>query len=118
MQKYKENSIVKATVTGIENYGVFVSLDDYYSGLIHISEISHDYVSDINKFVKIGETIRVKILEMNDEDFHINLSIKDIDYKLSNQKRKKIKEVGTGFEILEKNLKNWIDEKKTNNLKN
>lgn len=112
MLKYKENSIVKATVTGIENYGVFVSLDDYYSGLIHISEISHDYVSDINKFVKIGETIRVKILETNDDHFHMKLSIKDINYRLSNRKRKKIKEVGTGFGLLEKNLEIWINAKK------
>ena len=39
MADYKKGKVVKATVTGIESYGVFVSLDEYYSGLIHISEI-------------------------------------------------------------------------------
>ena len=63
MQKYKVNSIVKATVTGIESYGVFVTLDEYYSGLIHISEISHNYVKDINDYVKIGETIKAKVID-------------------------------------------------------
>ena len=53
MTKYAKGKIVEATVTGIENYGVFVNLDDYYSGLIHISEISHGFVRNINNFVKV-----------------------------------------------------------------
>ena len=44
MKKYKYGEIVTGYVTGIEKYGVFVSLDEYYSGLIHISEISEKYV--------------------------------------------------------------------------
>ena len=42
MTKYKVGSTVTGNVTGIEKYGAFVSLDDYYSGLIHISEISDE----------------------------------------------------------------------------
>ena len=48
MTKYKVGSTVTGNVTGIEKYGAFVSLDDYYSGLIHISEISDGFVKDIN----------------------------------------------------------------------
>ncbi len=62
MGKYNKNDVVLGLVTGIENYGIFVSLDEYYSGLIHISEISDDYVRNINNYVNIGETIKVKIL--------------------------------------------------------
>ena len=40
MSKFRKGNIIKATVTGIESYGVFVSSDEYYTGLIHISEIS------------------------------------------------------------------------------
>ena len=40
MDKYKVGKIVVGNVTGIEKYGIFVCLDDYYTGLIHISEIS------------------------------------------------------------------------------
>lgn len=46
MNSIKLNNIVKGQVTGITPYGVFVSLEDDYSGLVHISEVS-------NKFVKI-----------------------------------------------------------------
>ena len=111
MSKYKIGSIVYGTVTGIENYGVFVNLDDYYTGLIHISEISHGFVKDTNDFVSLGDTIRVKVIDVDDESFHVKLSIKDIDYKSLKPKRVKIKEVGSGFEILANNLSKWIDSK-------
>ena len=44
MNQYKKGEIVTGCVTGIEKYGIFVSLDEYYSGLIHISEISDFFV--------------------------------------------------------------------------
>ena len=112
MSKYKIGSIVEGNVTGIENYGVFVSLDEYYTGLIHISEISHGFVRDINTFVKLGDTIKVKVIEVDDESCHVKLSIKDINYRITKPKREEIKEVGSGFGILEKNLPSWIEEKK------
>ena len=40
MEKYEKGKIIKGQVTGIEKYGIFVSLDEFYSGLIHISEIN------------------------------------------------------------------------------
>ena len=110
MEKYYKNEIVEGLVTGIENYGIFVSLDEYYSGLIHISEISSGYVKDVNKFVNIGETIRVRVLDSDDDSFHVKLSIKDLDYRI-NRNKSKIMETGTGFEILKKSLSNWINEK-------
>ena len=51
MSKYENGKIVTGCVTGIENYGIFVSLDEYYSGLIHISEISHGFVKDVHDFL-------------------------------------------------------------------
>ena len=113
MSKYKVGSIVYGTVTGIENYGVFVNLDDYYTGLIHISEISHGFVRDTNDFVSLGDTIRVKVIDVDDESFHVKLSIKDINYKSLKPKRMKIEEVGSGFGILNRNLPKWIEHKIT-----
>ncbi len=107
-KKYKIGNIIKGCVTGIEKYGIFVSLDNYYSGLIHISEISNSFVKNINDYVNIGETINVKILDINDNDFHLKLSIKDIDYRINKKKKSKIIEVGNGFECLRNNLDEWI----------
>ena len=109
--KYKIGNIVTGCVTGIEKYGIFVSLDDYYSGLIHISEISDLFVKNVNDYVNLGETIKVKILEVDDKDFHVKLSIKNFNYRISNRKRKKIVETEHGFETLKSNLDKWISMK-------
>ena len=110
MAKYKENEIVEGLVTGIEQYGIFVSLDEYYSGLIHISEISDGYVKDVNNFVNIGETIKVRVLECDDDTFHVKLSIKNLNYRI-NRNKSKIIETGSGFEILRNSLPTWIKER-------
>mgnify|MGYP004461562809 FL=1 len=110
--KYKVGKIIAGCVTGIEKYGIFVSLDEYYSGLIHISEISDSYVRNIGDYVTIGETIKVKVIEANDNDFHVKLSIKNIDYRLNKKKRAKIVETKQGFSTLEKMMKVWIEQKK------
>ncbi|MGN0973141.1 MAG: S1 RNA-binding domain-containing protein [Bacilli bacterium] len=109
--EYKKGSYVVGCVTGIESYGIFVSLDDYYNGLIHISEITDSYVKDINFFVKIGDTIRAKIVDIDENEHHIKLSIKNINYKNINSKRAKIVETESGFLPLEKKLDGWIKEK-------
>lgn len=111
MEKYYKDEVVEGLVTGIEKYGIFIGLDEYYSGLIHISEISDGYVRDINNYVNIGETIKVRVLDSDDDSFHVKLSIKNLDYRI-NRSNTKINETGTGFEILKNNLNKWIDEKK------
>lgn len=111
MAKYENGKIITGCVTGIENYGIFVTLDDYYSGLIHISEISTNFVRNINDYVNVGETIKAKIVDVDDENCHVKLTIKDIDYRMNNQKRTKIVETNEGFIPLKSNLDKWISEK-------
>ncbi len=111
MSIYQKGKIVRAVVTGIEKYGVFVSLDEYYSGLIHISEISKGYVKDVTDYLNVGDVIDVKILEADDELFQLKLSIKDINcHKCKNIKRKTIIETPLGFKTLEEMLPIWIKE--------
>ena len=112
---YSKGKIVKGVVSGIEPYGIFVNFDEYYSGLIHISEISSGFVRNPNKFVQIGETIYVEILDVNEQDCQLKLSIKNIQYKVGKNCRKmKIKETKSGFKTLQYKLPFWIEE----NLKN
>jgi predicted RNA-binding protein with RPS1 domain len=111
MTKYKEGKIINGTVTGIESYGIFVSCDEFYSGLIHISEISHGFVKNPGDFVKVGDIINVKIIGVDDELGQLKLSIKNIDYKMSTKsRRKKIVETGKGFTLLYEKLPFWIQE--------
>lgn len=118
MGKYEKGKIVKGVVTGIESYGVFVSFDEYYSGLIHISEISHGFVKNITDFVNIGDVIYTEILEVDEETSHLKLSIKNISHKKADYPRKtKIQETSLGFRTLEYKLPIWIQES-LNKMKN
>ena len=80
MEKYMKGKLLKGVVTGIEPYGVFVQFDDYYSGLIHISELSNNYVKDPNDIVHVGDIITAKIIDVDDKLGHLKLSIKNISY--------------------------------------
>lgn len=113
MSKYKSGEITVGCVTGIEKYGIFVSLDEYYSGLIHISEISSSFVRNIHDYVKVGETINVKILEEDEINHRVKLSIKDIDYKINKKRNRQIEETKSGFSTLKYMLNIWIEEKMT-----
>lgn len=67
--------IVEGKVSGITNFGAFIDLEGGKSGLVHISEVSRDYVKDIHDHLKIGDTVKVKIMTI-DERGKIGLSIK------------------------------------------
>lgn len=111
MSKYKRGRIISGQVTGIENYGIFVGLDEFYSGLIHISEVSNGYVKDITDIVRIGETIFARVIDVDDDNCHVKLSIKNVDYRPSKKKKYKINETESGFLPLKEHLPIWIDEK-------
>lgn len=109
MAKYETGKIITGQVTGIEKYGIFVSFDEFYSGLIHISEISDGFVRDTKDFVNIGETIKAKIVDVDDKSYHLKLSIKNMNYRINKRVATKLDEVSRGFEPLEEKLDGWID---------
>ena len=103
---YKIGSIVEGKITGIQKYGIFVSLDDNYTGLIHISEISHSFVKNIEDYISNEEVIQARIIDIDEENKHLKLSIKDLanpQELFTNTKK--------GFKSLQGNLKPWIEEK-------
>jgi len=106
---YKVGNIIKCVVTGIEKYGIFVSVDSNYDGLIHISEVSEEFVRDVHDYVKIGETIYCQVLEIDDVNFQLKLSIKNINYKEDDDSP--IKETRKGFLPLKEKYEVWLNEK-------
>lgn len=75
--------VVEGTVTGITNFGAFVQLPEGKSGLVHISEISDDYVEKVADYLKKDQKVKVKILSIS-EDGKISLSIRQAKPKTSN----------------------------------
>src|SRR5699024_873466 len=68
-------SKVQGKVTGITNFGAFVELEKGKTGLVHISEVADTYVKDINEHLTVGDEIKVKVINVED-DGKIGLSIK------------------------------------------
>lgn len=110
MEKIKEKDIVRVTVTGVQKYGAFVNTENY-EGLIHISEISYGYVKNVNDYLKVGDKIYVEVVEVDDDNNHLKLSIKDIDYKKDGARLKRMAETKSGFQPLKDNLDGWINDK-------
>lgn len=70
--------IYTGKVSGITKFGAFVNFEGGKSGLVHISEVANSFVSDVNDHVKLGQSIRVKVLSISNEG-KINLSIKRVE---------------------------------------
>ena len=77
--KVEVNSIIEGKVSGITKFGAFVDLGGGVTGMVHISEVSRSYVSDINDFLKVGDVVKVKV--MSAENNKIALSIKQTQPK-------------------------------------
>jgi ribosomal protein S1 len=91
----KENKIYKAKVLGASEFGVFCEVEGV-EGLIHISEISWEKVSNASSFVTVGETIDVFVVEKNMADFKLNLSLKRLQkdpWEIIEEKYPKDKEI-------------------------
>lgn len=73
--EFTVGDILEGKVTGITKFGVFVSLPGNKNGMVHISEIAHAYVSDINEHLTVGQEVKVKVIAI-DPAGKINLSIK------------------------------------------
>jgi translation initiation factor 2 subunit 1 len=87
----EEGECVFCTVTKVQFHSVFVELDEYpgKQGMIHISEISPGRIRNINDFVKEGKVIVCKVLKINRERGHIDLSLRRVN---ESQRRAKVEE--------------------------
>lgn len=80
-------NILEGKVTGITDFGAFVELPEGKSGMVHISEVAPVYVSKISEFLQEGQTVKVKVLSVNEENGKISLSIKKASENNSNNNR-------------------------------
>lgn len=68
-------TVVEGKVSKIMNFGAFIDIDGGGSGMVHISEITNSYVKDINDHLKVGDSVKAKVVSIN-ENNKIALSIK------------------------------------------
>jgi general stress protein 13 len=128
-EKIEIGSIMKGKVTGIQPYGAFVALDDKTQGLVHISEITHGYVKDINDHLKVGDEVNVKVLSIDEAANKIGLSIRATEeapiQALTKAKKPRKRQAAAiipegddqqGFNTLKDKLQEWIDQSQREDL--
>jgi transcriptional accessory protein Tex/SPT6 len=77
----KTDQTYEGTVTRLETFGAFVSIGAEREGLVHISELSHNYVKHPSEVVSVGDTVEVKVLGFNRRKRRIDLSMKALTEK-------------------------------------
>lgn len=77
MDSCKVGDIVKGEIVNLLDFGAFVRLDSGVDGLVHISQISNEHVNRPSDKLKVGEKVKVKIMDIDEEKERISLSIKE-----------------------------------------
>src|SRR3990170_4538980 len=97
----EEGELVVCTVANVKNFGAFVTLDEYEAkeGFIHIAEVSSGWIKYIRDYIREGQKVVCKVLKVDKEKGHIDLSLKAVN---EHQRREKIQE--------------WKNEQKAENL--
>ncbi len=93
-KKLEVGAVVSGKVTGIAKFGAFVEIAPKKTGLVHISEISNDFVKNISDYFKEGQVVNVKILSISPSG-KTELSIKQAENQ--NQVADKRSQVGKSF---------------------
>ena len=89
IDRYNLGDDLNGEVTGIVDFGIFIKIEDGLEGLVHISEIDWGLVDDPHKFAKVGDKIRVRVIEV--KDGKISLSIKALKENPWSEAKKKYK---------------------------
>ena len=69
--------VLEGTVTNVTNFGAFIDIGVHQDGLAHISQIADCYVDDPRNFVKVGQIVKVKVLQLDEDLNRISLSLKN-----------------------------------------
>jgi small subunit ribosomal protein S1 len=80
-REIKKDMVIKGKVSRLENFGVFVDIGAERPGLVHVSELTHDYIRNPGDVVKEGDEVEVMVLGVNRQKKQIKLSMKALEEK-------------------------------------
>jgi small subunit ribosomal protein S1 len=95
------NSVVTGTVKRLVNFGAFVEVLPGVEGLVHISQISTQHIGTPAEVLEVGQQVEVKVLEVNEQEKRVSLSIKEIESEKNDQELKKYEadDEQSGFQL-------------------
>jgi small subunit ribosomal protein S1 len=94
IDKYQVGDVIEGEVTGAVDFGVFVKLEQGLEGLVHISELDWGLVEDPRTLCKVGDSVRVKVIEIKEGKISLSVkALKENPWKIAGEKYKKGMEV-------------------------
>ena len=88
-QKLAKGDVVEGTVKRLTDFGAFVEVLPGIDGLVHVSQISHKRIENPKEALKVGQEVKVKVLEVNADAERVSLSIKALEERPAQEERKK-----------------------------
>jgi len=79
----RAGQVYTGTVKRLEQFGAFVNIGATRDGLVHVSEITSDYIQDPREYVRVGDEVQVKVLKVDHKRRRIELSMKALEENLS-----------------------------------
>ena len=73
----KEGMILTGTVRNVTDFGAFVDVGVKHDGLVHISEMSENFVRNPSEIVSVGDVVKVKVIGIDKERQKVKLSMKE-----------------------------------------
>lgn len=110
-EKAPKGAVLEGEVKRIVSYGAFVEVFPGVEGLVHISQISHKHIGTPHEVLSEGEQVKVKVLEVNENDQRLSLSVKELEENAAEVTDYELPEESKGFQLGEmigeqlKNLK-------------
>jgi ribosomal protein S1 len=95
----RSGQVFSGTVKRVEQYGAFVDIGATRDGLVHVSEITSDYIQNPNEYVKVGDEVQVKVLKVDRKKRRIELSIKALEEHLVEEEDEELEEAPTAMEV-------------------
>lgn len=88
-QKLAKGDVVEGTVKRLTDFGVFVEVLPGIDGLVHVSQISHKRIENPKEALKVGQEVKVKVLEVNADAERVSLSIKALEERPAQEEGQK-----------------------------
>ncbi|AIM15457.1 MULTISPECIES: 30S ribosomal protein S1 [Neobacillus] len=99
-EKAPKGSVLKGTVKRLVSYGAFVEVFPGVEGLVHISQIAHKHIGTPHEVLKEGQEVNVKVLDVNEAEQRLSLSIKELlDKEIEENHDYELPEEAKGFQL-------------------
>jgi protein Tex len=95
LKDLKPGIVLEGIVTNVANFGAFVDIGVHHDGLVHVSQLADKFVGDPKSVVKVGQIVKVRVLEVNEQQKRVSLSMRSGDRPKHPPKRKERKDERT-----------------------